>query len=147
MVQNPPDGYQRVIPYLSYRDAPAAIDYLCRTFGFEERFRMPGPDGAIGHAELSIHGEVVMLATAVDEMGMSTPDELGKHHALVMVYVDDVDAHHARAVAAGAASIGEPETKFYGDRSYQAKDPEGHTWYFAQHVRDVSPEEMGGQTK
>ena len=141
MAKNPPEGHQRVIPYLVYKDAPAAIEFLCKAFGFTERFRMPISDGKIGHAEIAYQDNVVMLATAVEEMGLASPLDLPAVHALVLCYVDDVDAHYERAKAAGATIQGEPEDK-RGDRSYRAVDPEGHRWFFATHVRDVAPDDM-----
>jgi len=128
MVMNPPEGYQRIVPYLMYADAPAAIDYLCETFGFTERFRMEMDGGGIGHGEVQLADNVVMMATAMNEMGMASPQDLPFIHSMVMVYVDDVDAHHAHAVEAGAKITRELETKFYGDRTYMAVDPEGHNW-------------------
>ena len=142
MVQNPPEGTQRVVPYIHYADAPAALEFLCRAFGFEERFRIPMPDGRIGHAEVGYSGNAVMLASVFDEMGLTSPRELPALHGHICCYVDDVDAHYARAKAEGATIMNEPEDKFYGDRSYQALDPEGHRWTFATHVRDVTPEDM-----
>ena len=142
MVQNPPEGTQRVIPYMLYSDAPAALEFLCKAFGFEERFRMPMPDGKIGHAEVGYQGNVVMLATAVAEMGHASPRDLPARHCGIVCYVDDVDVHYAQAKAAGATIISEPEDQFYGDRTYRAKDPEGHEWNFHTHVRDVAPEDM-----
>ena len=142
MVQNPPEGTQRIIPYIVYNDAVAAIEFLCNAFGFEERFRMPMPDGKIGHAELSYQDNVVMLATAVSEMGLASPQDLPAKHGSVACYVDDVDAHFAHAKDAGATIVTEPEDQFYGDRSYRAKDPEGHDWSFHTHIRDVPMEDM-----
>lgn len=137
MPQNPPAGYQRIIPYLSYRDAPAALDFLERAFGFEKRFVMPMPDGRIGHAEMALGGHALLLASAYEEMGMQSPQSLGNVHGQVLVYVDDVDAHHDRALAAGATIATAPEDQPHGDRSYRATDPEGHRWIFATRVRDV----------
>ena len=142
MPTNPPPGTQRVIPYLRYRDAPAAIDFLTRAFGFVERMRMPAPDGDLMHAEVALGDNVLMLASACDQMNTKAPMELPAAAHLVMCYVDDVDAHCARARAEGATITAEPTDKFYGDRTYGATDPEGHRWYFATHVRDVSREEM-----
>jgi PhnB protein len=133
---------QRVIPYLFYADAAAAIEFLTKAFGFEERVRMPGPDGRIMHAEVGYQDNVVMLATAAEEVGTASPRELPGRNAMVLCYVDDVDAHYARAKAAGAKVPAEPEDQFYGDRTYRAEDPEGHQWYFHTHVRDVDPEDM-----
>ena len=142
MVKNPPEGCQRVIPYLSYDDASAALAFLTSAFGFEERMRMPGPDGAIMHAEVGYQDNIVMLASVYEEMGAKSPKTLGARHTTVLCYVDDVDAHFARAKAAGATIVSEPEDKFYGDRMYAADDPGGHRWYFATHTKDVAPEDM-----
>jgi PhnB protein len=142
MAQNPPRGFQRVIPYLLYSDAPAALEFLCRAFGFQERDRVSGPEGTILHAEIGYRDNVVMLATAVPDMGHTSPKDLTGLHTLVVCYVDDVDAHHDRAKAAGAKILSEPEDQFYGDRTYRALDPEGHAWHFHTHVREVPPEEL-----
>ncbi len=142
MPQNPPEGCQRLIPYLTYADAPAAIEFLCKAFGFAEKMRFPMPDGKIGHAELSLDDNVVFLASVYEELGFQSPRDLGAVTSQTMVYVDDVDAHHARAASAGATISARLEDQFYGDRTYRAIDPEGHRWIFATHVRDVPPEEM-----
>ncbi len=142
MAQNPPEGTQRVIPYRLYADAPAALEFLGKAFGFEERFRMPMPDGKLGHAEVGYQGNVLMLATAVGENGHASPRDLPARHSLIVCYVDDADAHYARAKAAGAKILAEPEDQFYGDRIYRAEDLEGHQWSFHTHVRDVAPEDM-----
>ena len=142
MVQNPPEGYQRVIPYMLYEDGAAALEFLCRAFGAVERFRMPDENGTVMHAELDFAGECVMIATANTEMGMASPKSQRAMSAFVMVYVDDVDAHFATAKAAGANIVMEPETQFYGDRSYRVHDCDGHLWTFATHVKDVAPEDM-----
>jgi PhnB protein len=140
-VKNPPEDTPRVVPMLSYADAPAAIEFLCRAFGFTQRFRLDMPDGRVGHAELALHEGVVSLASEFEGFGTS-PLRLDGHHAQLVVYVDDVDAHFARARQEGATIVAEPADQFYGDRNYRAVDPEGHRWIFATHVRDVPPEEM-----
>jgi uncharacterized glyoxalase superfamily protein PhnB len=142
MVQNPPRGYPRISPYLYYADAAAAIEWLTGAFGFRERMRMPGEDGRIMHAEIELDGGVVMLATP-PRPGFKNPNALGTTHSSVYTYVDDVDAHFARARDAGAEILQEPETMPYGDRHYGVKDAEGHEWWFGQHVEDVSPDELG----
>ena len=76
MAKSPPEGIQRIVPYLAYADAAAAIEFLCKAFGFEERFRLPMPDGRIGHAELAYGGSVVMLASAYPEMDFISPKKL-----------------------------------------------------------------------
>jgi len=137
-----PDDYPRVIPYLSVDGAGAAIDFYTAVFDATERMRMPGPDGKIGHAELEFGDSVVMLADAFPDMGGQTPKGLGGTPVTVMVYVENVDAVFARAVAAGATVEREVGDQFYGDRAGQFVDPFGHKWFVATHVEDVSPEEM-----
>lgn len=131
MPQNPPDGVQRLIPMLVYADAPAAIDFLCAAFGFEERNRYEMPDGRIGHAELGLGTDVVMLASEYPEFGLASPRKLPALNAQVFCWVDDIDAHHARAREAGAIIATAPEPQGYGARTYRALDPEGHRWLFA----------------
>ena len=133
---------QRIVPALSYDDAPAMIEFLCRAFGFVERLRLDMPDGSVGHASLIIEGEEVTLASAYPEGGLGGPGGLPHLHASVQVYVDDVDAHHARAAAEGANILQEPEDQFYGDRTYRAEDPEGGRWWFHQELNQVTGEEM-----
>lgn len=142
MPQNPPVGYPRISPYLYYEDAGTAIEWLTRAFGFRERMRMPTEDGRVMHAELELDGGVVMLATPPRD-DYRNPHGLGGNTSSVYTYVDDVDAHFERARAGGAEILQEPETMPYGDRHYGAKDPEGHEWWFGQHVRDVAPGEIG----
>lgn len=142
MVQNPPAGSQRILPYLNYSDPKAAIEFLKGAFGFEQGLLLEMPDGNIGHCELQMGGETLMLAGEFAEGGLSSPKSLGGVHASVVVYVDDLDAHCERARAAGAQIVQEPADQFYGDRTYRALDPEGVGWDFHQHVRDVTPEEM-----
>lgn len=122
-------GKQRLVPYLIYADAPAAIRFLCDAFGFAERFRYPMDDGRIGHAELVYEGNVLMLASIFEGFGDS-PLHLPTVSCTLYCYVDDVDAHYRRAQQAGATLIGEPVEE-HGMRSYRATDPEGHRWVFA----------------
>jgi uncharacterized glyoxalase superfamily protein PhnB len=121
---------QCVMPMLAYDDAAAAIEFLCKAFGFEERFRMPMPDGTVGHAELACGGDLVMLATTWKAAGMASPRALEGVHAQLYCTVDDVDAHCARARAAGAIVLNEPADQPYGMRTYRVLDPEGHRWIF-----------------
>ncbi len=145
MPRNPPEGYSRITPYLLYEDAAAAIDFLTRAFGFRERMRMPSEQGGVAHAELEFEGAALMLGAPGGDF--KSPKTSGVDSpAFVHLYVDDVDAHCAHAKEAGAEITREPEDQFYGDRTYGAKDPEGMSWYFAQHVRDVTPEEMKSAT-
>ncbi len=142
MPANPPENMPRITPYLYYEDVAAALRWLASAFGFRERMRIPGPDGAFTHGEMELADSVVMMGRPDGDY--RNPKHTGNVSQLVYVYVDDVDAHFRHAKAAGATILAEPEDQFYGygDRRYGAEDPEGHHWYFAQHVRDVAPEDL-----
>jgi uncharacterized glyoxalase superfamily protein PhnB len=116
---------------LDYADAGAAIEFLRLAFGFEETLRMEGDDGSVAHAELTLNGAVISLATVWRDGGFSTPHELGGVHSQIWCEVEDVDAHYRQARKAGAVVLGEPVDQDYGYRTYRAVDPEGHRWYFA----------------
>jgi len=141
MPKNPPENMPRITPYLHYENTAAALDWLAKAFGLKERLRLPGPDGGIAHAEMELEDGVVMLGTPGPDY-QSPNKRSGEVTQTLYVYVDDVDAHYDRAKAAGAKIVEEPVDQFYGDRRYGADDPEGHRWFFATHVRDVSAEEM-----
>jgi uncharacterized glyoxalase superfamily protein PhnB len=144
-----------VIPMIAYQDAAAAIDWLVKAFGFREKLRYTEDDGTVTHAELATGGGgLIMLATP-------TPDYVSpKRHREtceqarksfdnpyvvdgVLVEVDDVDAHFARAKEAGAAILSEPQDISAGVRHYGVEDLEGHRWMFSQEIAVVAPEEWG----
>jgi PhnB protein len=137
-----PDGYPRVAPYLSIDGAAAAIDFYTTVLGAKERMTMPGPEGKVGHAELSIGDSLIMLADEFPDMGARSPRSVGGSPVTIHVYVEDVDATFERAIEAGATALRPVENKFYGDRGGEFEDPFGHRWSIATHVEDVSPEEM-----
>ena len=143
-----PSGWPRMTSGIYYQDARAAIDWLCRAFGFDVRLAVDGPDGRIVHSELTYGDGVVMVGQegtdseerAYKRLARSPRSVGGLHTQGIMVYVDDADAHCTHARAMGAQILKEPETTDYGpeywaDRSYGAADPEGHAWWFAQRVR------------
>jgi len=119
-----------VSPYLYYEDAGAAMDWLIDAFGFQEDMRMENDDGRVGHGQLKTGDGIVMLGEPGG--GYQNPSKRGGGTAGVHVYVDDVDAHYEHAKAAGAHIDTEPTDQEYGDRRYDAKDLEGHNWFFAQ---------------
>ncbi len=126
------------IPCLNYRDADAAVDWLCRAFGFTPHAVYRGEDGRVIHAELAYGDGMVMLGPfAAGEFGkkvMTMPaDTGGRCTQSISVIVDDPDAHHARAVAAGAEIIMPLVNASYGGRGYSARDPEGHAWSFGSY--------------
>ena len=122
-----------VIPALQYKDARAAIDFLCRAFGFQKNAVYDEPDGSIAHAQLTLGNGMVMLGSVKDSEYsklLVRPADAGGVTMSVYVVVDDADAHFARAKAAGAMIVREPVTQDYGGRDYTCKDPEGHVWTF-----------------
>ena len=127
-------GPQRIYPMLAYDDAPAAMDFLRDAFGFIETFRMAMPDGKIGHAQMRLSGNDIMLATTWKDGGLTSPMDLPAMPCQLFVEVDDVDAHFRRAREAGAVIIAAPEDQPYGHRTYRTLDPEGHRWIFASPV-------------
>ncbi|WP_329562546.1 VOC family protein [Kitasatospora sp. NBC_01266] len=143
-----PDGYPRVSPYLFVGGAAAAIDFYISVLGAEQRGdRMVGPDGRIGHAELTIGNSVIMLADEYPEIGARGPKTVGGSPVMLNVYVADVDAVWAKAMAAGAVELRPLGNQFYGDRTGTFEDPFGHRWSVASHVEDVPPAEMAARAK
>ena len=119
-----------IYPSLWYEDAPAAIEWLCRAFGFEKRLVVPGPEGTVMHSELSFGNGVIMVGSPRPEAGRVSPRRLAGVSQALSVRVEDPDAHYARAKAAGAVVVRELTDEEYGSRGYMVKDLEGHVWYF-----------------
>jgi uncharacterized glyoxalase superfamily protein PhnB len=143
-----PSGWPRLSSSVFYDDPRAAIDWLCRAFGFELRLKVEGEDGLIHHSELCFGEALIMVSgtggkeswQALYRSPQATGGWITQSSAL---FVDDVDAHYQRAVAAGAKVVREPITNDYGadywtDRSYGALDPEGHLWWFMQRIRSAT---------
>ena len=133
-----PTTHLPLVPYLYYENPGAAIMWLSEAFGITERFRLTMRNGAIAHAEVEIGGGVVIIGN----VGVRNRDRPSTVRSSVYVFVEDVDAHCERARQAGAEIVELPNDQPFGDRIYLAKDSEGHEWYFAQHTRDVSIEEL-----
>ena len=139
-----PPGWPRISSALIYQDPVRAIDWLCEAFGFEVRLKVAGDDGTIVHSELTFGDGVVMVAGERSDAGTlsRSPKSLGGADTQgLFVYVDDIEAHHARATAAGARVTRALNTSDYGadywsDRGYGCADIEGHIWYFAQRLRN-----------
>ena len=119
-----------VYPSLTYDNAPAAIDWLCRAFGFTRRLVVPGPNDRIEHSELTFGGAVIMVSSPKPEMGRISPRTLPGASQALSIRLDDPDAHYRMATAAGAAIMRELRDEEYGSRGYMARDLEGHVWYF-----------------
>jgi PhnB protein len=137
-----PQGYHTATPYLIVNDGARAIEFYKKAFGATELFRMAGPDGKIGHAEIKIGDSPIMLADEVPAMGHRSPHSLGGSPVSILLYVEDVDAVFEQAVAAGAKVARPVADQFYGDRTGGVTDPFGHAWHIATHKEDVSSEEL-----
>ncbi len=137
-----PEGYNTITPNLVVADAAKAIDFYKKAFGVTEIARMPGPNGGIMHAELRIGDSVFMLGDEMPEMGSRGPKALGGSPVSLYVYVENVDAAWDRAIKAGATSMMPLADMFWGDRAGWLEDPFGHKWALAQHVKDLTPEEI-----
>ena len=130
-----------VIPALSYVDARAAFEWLQRAFGFEVEMLIEDEAGALVHSELRFGNGLVMVGWEWNESTRS-PASVGRvcTQTVHLHLEEDIDAHCERARAAGAEIMADPEPQFYGDRTYRARDPEGHVWTFGQTVEAVSPD-------
>lgn len=137
---------QRLVPFLGYEDAAAAIDWLCSAFGAAEdpESRFVAADGTISHAEVEIEGSKIFLSTPAGYVGSRRHRESCEIERTMhdnpwvvdglFVEVEDVDAHHARSVEAGATILRGPEEPGIGHRIYTAEDLEGHRWMFGQRL-------------
>jgi uncharacterized glyoxalase superfamily protein PhnB len=124
-----------IIPCLRYRDAPRMIDWLCQTFGFEKQLVVPGDDGTIAHAQLTLGTGMIMVGSIRTETDwgrlIRQPDSIGGVETQSpYVVVAEVDALYARAKAAGADIVMDLTDQPYGSRDFLCRDPEGHIWSF-----------------
>ena len=129
-------GKGNIIPGMRYRDAPAAIEWLCSAFGFSKNLVVPGPGDTIAHAQLVLGDGMIMLGSVADDdygQVVKTPQEAGGNTQSAYVVVDEIDAHYQRAMAAGAEIVMEIADQEYGGRLYSAKDPEGYLWNFGSY--------------
>ncbi len=142
-----PAGYHTVTPYLVVNNAAAAIDFYQRAFAAKEIFRMDGPQGKIGHAELKIGDSMIMLSDEMPGAGNRSPQSLGGTPVSIFLYLPDVDATFKQATSAGAKVEMPLADMFWGDRYGKLTDPFGHSWSLATHKEDVAPEEMSRRAK
>lgn len=137
-----PDGYHSVTPYLIIQGAAKAIEFYKQAFGAQELLRLEGPGGTIGHAEIQIGDSRIMLADEHPQMGYRGPLALGGTPVSLMLYVENVDATFAQAIAAGGKELRPVANQFYGDRSGTLSDPFGHVWTIGTHIEDVPQDEI-----
>jgi uncharacterized glyoxalase superfamily protein PhnB len=127
---------------VSYKDPRAALDWLEKAFGFEPAMVITDSNGDIAHAEMRYRECLIMIGSEWSDDHRSPASIGGKNTQSVHVHMTgDIDAHCDRARTTGAEIIQEPETQFYGDRTYRARDPEGHIWTFGRTVKELKPEE------
>lgn len=147
MAANPiPEGMETAIPHLVVSDGQKAIEFYKEAFGAEEVSRAPAPDGKrIMHAVLKLGSTNIFLCDDFPEMSggkKRDPISLGSSPVTIHQYVEDCDAIISRAEKAGAKVTMKPQDTFWGDRYGSIKDPFGHSWSFATHIKDVSQKEM-----
>lgn len=138
-----PKGYHTVTPSIFVAGAAKAIEFYKKAFGAQEVMRFPGPDGkTIMHAEIRVGDSNIMLGDEMPEQGARGPKTIGGTPVSFFIYGDNVDAAWKRAVDAGATPIMPLADQFWGDRTGCLEDPFGHHWWLAQHVQDLTPEEL-----
>src|SRR6202453_2679850 len=144
-----PKDYHSITPYLIVKGAARAIEYYQKVFGATELFRMDGPDGKVGHADLKIGDSHIMLADENLSMGQGPTSAvtIGASPVSLYLYLPDVDRVVERAAAEDAKILKPVEDQFYGDRSGFLQDPFGHFWGVATHVEDVAPKDMEERMK
>jgi uncharacterized glyoxalase superfamily protein PhnB len=138
-----PEQRTGLVSAVSYRDPKAAIVFLERAFGFELTFLIEDAEGNLAHSQMSYAGSTIMIGNEWSENHASPASLGGKTTQTVHIYIPgDVDAHCARAKAAGAEILMEPANQFYGSRTYRCRDPELHIWTVSADVETVSFAEM-----
>ncbi len=132
-----PMGKSNIIPGMRYKDAPAAIEWLCRVFGFSQHLVVPDDSGGIAHAQLVLGNGMIMLGSAREggelDSHIGLPRELGANTQSAYVVIEEIDEHYRRAVSAGTEIVYEIADQEYGGRLYSALDPEGHLWNFGSY--------------
>lgn len=132
-----PEGYHSVQPYLMHNKCAEAIEFYVKAFGAKEKFRMPRPDGRVGHAEIQIGDSVVMMADEAPQIDAYAVEHFGGSPVSLLIYTENCDEMYRQALAAGATSVREPADQPYGDRMSGVNDPFGYKWWIATHIKDV----------
>ncbi len=135
-------AHSTITPAIVYLDPRAALDFLQRAFGFELDMLLEDESGNLAHSQM-IHGEGRIMVGNEWSDDHRSPQSIGRKctQTVHLHLTEDIDAHCERARAAGAEILAEPATQFYGDRTYRARDPEGHIWTFSQTVEALSPDQ------
>jgi PhnB protein len=137
-----PKGFHSITPSLFVAGAAKAIDFYKKAFGAEERMRFPAPDGSIMYAELKIGDSTIMLGDEMPDQGGRGPRTIGGTPVSFFLYRENVDAEWKKAIDAGAREIVPLADQFWGDRAGCIEDPFGHQWWLAQHMQDLTEDEL-----
>ena len=137
-----PEGWHSLTPHLICAGASEAIAFYAQAFGAVEISRLAGPDGKLMNAQIRIGDSNLMLVDEMPQWGALGPTARGGTPVTLHLYVEQVDAAYAQAVAAGATPVMPPQDMFWGDRYGQVRDPFGHLWSLATHQRDLTPEQI-----
>lgn len=131
-----------ISPALCYVNPKAALDFLAKAFGFELDMLIEDEAGNLAHSQM-VYGAGRIMVGNEWSADHKSPQSIGRKctQTVHMHLTEDIDAHCERARAAGAEILQEPDTQFYGDRTYRARDPEGHIWTFSQTVKTMAPAE------
>ncbi|MCG3171600.1 MAG: hypothetical protein CALGDGBN_03223 [Pseudomonadales bacterium] len=144
-VPSQPHGCPTITPYLGVRGAAAAIEFYRRAFGAEEVLRLASAAGLVAYAQIRIGDSMVLLSDEMAGSPQRSPSSLAGTSVAVRVYVDDVDACFARALAAGAVQLRGVADQFYGDRNGALRDPFGHVWIVSTHIEDLTPGQIAAR--
>jgi uncharacterized glyoxalase superfamily protein PhnB len=138
-----PEGYHTVTPTFTFKDSRKALDFYKKALGAVETFVMPGPGGkGVMHASMKIGNSNIMMGDESREMPCRSAQTLGGSPVSFYLYVEDADAAFKKAVTAGASVLMPLQDAFWGDRTGTVKDPFGHSWTFATHTRDLTPDQI-----
>jgi PhnB protein len=146
-VKSIPQGHSTLTPYITVRDSNKAIEFYKKAFGAVPGYIMRGPDGKVGHVELTIGNSKLMMSDEMAQGGCKAPDTLHGTTGSLMMYVEDVDSAFERAVQAGAKAHMQPADMFWGDRFGRVEDPFGHYWGIATHKEDLTDAEIDRRAK
>jgi uncharacterized glyoxalase superfamily protein PhnB len=143
-----PEDFRTITPHLVVRGVARAVEFYRKAFGAEELYRNLGPDGvSVMHSELLLGDSRFFVNDEFPEHGVFAPDGERGTGVTLHLYVPDVDAFHARAVAAGVEILLPLDNYFWGDRYFILKDPFGHRWSVASRIEDLSPEQVHERAK
>ena len=142
-----PETAPSVAISLTVKDAAAALEFYTKALGAVESFRLAAPDGSVAHAEFDIGSTHLFISGESPDWQAHAMPESTTASCLFAIHTADCDKAYAKAIAAGATSVAEPEDHFWGTRDAVVRDPYGYRWSFGQKIEDITPEEIAGRAK